>query len=60
MFETDDGYRVFINPLTGLITRISLKDSEIIEIRSDGVWVPDRALLLINRINDKEDQSFRS
>ncbi|MBC8400079.1 MAG: helix-turn-helix transcriptional regulator [Candidatus Marinimicrobia bacterium] len=42
MYESTDGYYVSRDPKTGLLTRIKKDDTDIVEVRIGGQWVPDQ------------------
>ncbi|MFH1850985.1 MAG: helix-turn-helix domain-containing protein [Candidatus Neomarinimicrobiota bacterium] len=43
MYESKDGYYVSRDPKTGLLTRMRVDDTDIVEVRIGGKWVPDTA-----------------
>lgn len=43
MCVTKDGYCIYLDPKSGLLTRINVENSELIEVRIGGSWVPDKA-----------------
>ena len=43
MFETTDGYYVSRDPNTGRLTRMKKDDTDVVEVRINGEWVPDQA-----------------
>ncbi len=43
MFETTDGYYVSRDPNTGRLTRMKKDDTNVVEVRINGEWVPDQA-----------------
>jgi len=45
MYKTNDGYYIYRDPCRGLLTRVSVEDSDKIEVRINGEWVPDKVPL---------------
>ena len=43
MYTTKDGYYIYFNPKSGLLTRVDVNNSDNVEVRINGEWVPDKA-----------------